>query len=35
VSRGVADEAFGRSIVVSDANGLRIQINEHDRELHG
>ncbi len=27
--RGIADEAFGRSMVVSDPDGLAIQINEH------
>ena len=34
VARGIADEAFGRSIVLQDPNGLRIQVNEHDRELY-
>ena len=34
-SRGIADEAFGRSIVLPDPNGLQIQVNEHDRELYG
>ena len=34
LARGIADEAFGRSLVVEDPNGLRIQVNEHDRELH-
>ena len=34
VARGIADEAFGRSLEVEDPNGLRIQVNEHDRELH-
>ena len=28
--RGIADEAFGRSLVVQDPNGLTIQVNEHD-----
>jgi catechol 2,3-dioxygenase-like lactoylglutathione lyase family enzyme len=28
--RGIADEAFGRSLVVQDPNGLKIQVNEHD-----
>lgn len=35
LARGIADEAFGRSIVLEDPNGLQIQVNEHDRELHG
>jgi catechol 2,3-dioxygenase-like lactoylglutathione lyase family enzyme len=34
VARGIADEAFGRSLVLEDPNRLRIQVNEHDRELH-
>ena len=34
VARGIADEAFGRSVVLEDPNRLRIQVNEHDRELH-
>ena len=28
--RGIADEAFGRSLVVQDPNGMKIQVNEHD-----
>lgn len=28
--RGIADEAFGRSLVVRDPNGMKIQVNEHD-----
>jgi hypothetical protein len=28
------DEAFGRSLVVTDPDGLEIQINEHDHELY-
>ncbi|MFE0153617.1 VOC family protein [Nonomuraea sp. NPDC059007] len=32
--RGVADEAFGRSVVFADPDGLLIQINEHDEELY-
>lgn len=35
LARGVADEAFGRSLVLRDPNGLEIQVNEHDRELYG
>ncbi len=31
--RAIADEAFGRSVVVADPDGLLIQINEHDPEL--
>ena len=34
-ARGIADEAFGRSLVLEDPNGLRIQINQHDHDLHG
>jgi len=30
VARGIADEAFGRSIVLRDPNGLVIQVNTHD-----
>ena len=30
LDRGIADEAFGRSMVVRDPDGLAIQINEHD-----
>lgn len=29
VARGISDEAFGRSLVVRDPDGLEIQINEH------
>ena len=32
---GIADEAFGRSLILEDPNGLQIQVNEHDRELYG
>lgn len=28
--RGIADEAFGRSLILRDPNGLQIQVNEHD-----
>jgi len=31
----IVDEAFGRSFTVRDPEGLLIQVNEHDRELHG
>ena len=30
VARGIADEAFGRSLVLRDPNGLAIQVNAHD-----
>jgi catechol 2,3-dioxygenase-like lactoylglutathione lyase family enzyme len=30
VPEGIVTEPFGRSMVVSDPDGLRIQINEHD-----
>jgi catechol 2,3-dioxygenase-like lactoylglutathione lyase family enzyme len=29
-ARGIADEAFGRSLVIRDPSGLAIQVNEHD-----
>lgn len=29
----IVDESFGRSFTVHDPEGLRIQVNEHDREL--
>lgn len=32
--RGIADEAFGRSLVLQDPNGMRIQVNEHDHSLY-
>ena len=32
--REITDEAFGRSLVVKDPDGLSIQINEHDPELY-
>ncbi|RFS80960.1 VOC family protein [Actinomadura spongiicola] len=32
--RGISDEAFGRSVVFADPDGLLIQINEHDEELY-
>ncbi|MEJ2665966.1 MAG: VOC family protein [Deinococcales bacterium] len=30
----IMDEAFGRSLVVTDPDGLEIQVNEHDHELY-
>ena len=33
-AREIADEAFGRSLVVRDPDGLLIQINEHDPDLY-
>jgi catechol 2,3-dioxygenase-like lactoylglutathione lyase family enzyme len=33
LARGIADETFGRSVVVQDPDGLRIQISEHQREV--
>jgi catechol 2,3-dioxygenase-like lactoylglutathione lyase family enzyme len=30
----IVDEAFGRSLGVRDPDGVRLQINEHDRELY-
>ncbi|MEJ3742540.1 VOC family protein [Actinomycetes bacterium KLBMP 9797] len=32
--RDIVDEAFGRSLVVADPDGLLIQVNEHDEELY-
>lgn len=32
--RDITDEAFGRSIMVRDPDGLIIQINEHDETLY-
>ncbi len=32
--RAIADEAFGRSLVVRDPDGALIQVNEHDSELY-
>ncbi len=32
--RGITDEAFGRSLIVEDPDGLLVQINEHDSELY-
>jgi hypothetical protein len=34
VENDIADEAFGRSLLLHDPDGLPIQINEHDPELH-
>jgi hypothetical protein len=34
VENEIADEAFGRSLLLHDPDGLPIQINEHDPELH-
>lgn len=31
----IVDESHGRSFTVCDPEGLRIQVNEHDRALHG
>lgn len=33
-ARGITDEAFGRSLIVRDPDGLLIQIDEHDPELY-
>jgi hypothetical protein len=32
--RGIADEAFGRSVVVRDPDGTLIQVNEHDPDIN-
>jgi catechol 2,3-dioxygenase-like lactoylglutathione lyase family enzyme len=34
LERDITDEAFGRSILVRDPDGLPIQINEHEVELY-
>ena len=34
VDRPIADEQFGRSVVLRDPDGLALQVNEHDREPH-
>jgi catechol 2,3-dioxygenase-like lactoylglutathione lyase family enzyme len=31
----IVDESYGRSFTVHDPEGLKLQINEHDRALHG
>jgi predicted enzyme related to lactoylglutathione lyase len=31
--RGIADETFGRSILLEDPDGLQIQVSEHSSEL--
>ncbi len=33
-ARGIADETFGRSIVLRDPSGATVQVNEHDPELY-
>jgi catechol 2,3-dioxygenase-like lactoylglutathione lyase family enzyme len=33
LARPIADEGFGRSLVLQDPDGLRLQVNEHDPEL--
>ena len=34
LERQITDEAFGRSIMLRDPDGLLLQINEHDVELY-
>lgn len=34
LEREITDEAFGRSILIRDPDGLPIQINEHETELY-
>jgi hypothetical protein len=34
MARDITDEAFGRSIVLADPDGVTIQVNEHDQELY-
>lgn len=33
-TRDIADEAFGRSVVITDPDGLTIQVNEHQTDLY-
>jgi predicted lactoylglutathione lyase len=33
-ARAIADEAFGRSLLLHDPDGLPVQINQHDEELY-
>lgn len=33
-TRGISDEAFGRSVTVTDPDGLAIQVNEHEADLY-
>lgn len=32
--RAIADEAFGRSLLLRDPDGLPVQVNEHHEELY-
>lgn len=32
--RGITDEAFGRSILIRDPDGLPIQINQHEQDFY-
>jgi catechol 2,3-dioxygenase-like lactoylglutathione lyase family enzyme len=34
LARPIADEAFGRSLILRDPDGLEIQVNEHDQSLY-
>jgi catechol 2,3-dioxygenase-like lactoylglutathione lyase family enzyme len=34
LARPIADEAFGRSLILRDPDGLEIQVNEHDESLY-
>jgi catechol 2,3-dioxygenase-like lactoylglutathione lyase family enzyme len=34
LEREITDEAFGRSILLRDPDGLAIQVNEHDTSLY-
>jgi len=34
LARPIADEAFGRSLLLRDPDGRTLQVNEHDHELH-
>jgi catechol 2,3-dioxygenase-like lactoylglutathione lyase family enzyme len=35
IARGIADEAFGRSLLVRDPDGVVIQVNEHSTRNQG
>ena len=34
LTRPITDEAFGRSLLIEDPDGLQIQVNEHDPSLY-
>ena len=34
ITRDIADEPFGRSMVIADPDGLTMQVNQHDPDRH-